>query len=110
MPIHAEDQRRYPVNWKAISNRIRFERAGGRCECEGGCGLHEGRRCGETHGQPARFANGLIVLTVAHLDHTPENCADENLRAMCQRCHLRYDREHHAESRAKRKTPPAPGA
>ncbi len=32
-----------------------------------------------------------VVLTVAHLDHTPENCADENLRAWCQRCHNTYD-------------------
>lgn len=23
-----------------------------------------------------------------------------NLRAMCQRCHFRYDAEHHAETRA----------
>ena len=36
-----------------------------------------------------------IVLTIAHLDHTPENCADENLRAWCQRHHLAYDAEHH---------------
>lgn len=40
-----------------------------------------------------------IVLTVAHLDHTPENCDPSNLKAMCQRCHLRYDRHHHAETR-----------
>ena len=32
-----------------------------------------------------------IVLTVAHLNHTPEDCADENLLHMCQGCHLRYD-------------------
>lgn len=32
-----------------------------------------------------------IVLTVAHLDHTPENCADDNLLHLCQRCHNRYD-------------------
>ena len=32
-----------------------------------------------------------VVLTIAHLDHTPENCDDENLRAWCQRCHLTYD-------------------
>jgi hypothetical protein len=32
-----------------------------------------------------------VVLTVAHLDHTPENCARENLRAWCQRCHNLYD-------------------
>lgn len=32
-----------------------------------------------------------IVLTVAHLNHTPEDCRPENLRAWCQRCHNRYD-------------------
>lgn len=37
----------------------------------------------------------IIVLTVAHLDHQPENCAPENLRAWCQRHHLAYDHQHH---------------
>lgn len=32
-----------------------------------------------------------VILTVAHLDHQPENCARENLRALCQRCHNDYD-------------------
>jgi 5-methylcytosine-specific restriction endonuclease McrA len=27
----------------------------------------------------------------AHLDHRPENCERENLRAWCQRCHNTYD-------------------
>jgi len=49
----------------------------------------------EVNGQPAKWARGRVVLTVAHLDHRPENCADENLKALCQRCHLRYDAEHH---------------
>lgn len=40
-----------------------------------------------------------IVLTVAHLDHQPENCDRSNLRAWCQRCHLWYDRHHHAQTR-----------
>lgn len=35
-----------------------------------------------------------VVLTVAHLDHTPENNDPTNLRAFCQFCHNRYDREH----------------
>lgn len=39
-----------------------------------------------------------IVLTVAHLDHQPENCDPQNLKAWCQRCHLHYDRDHHAET------------
>jgi hypothetical protein len=40
----------------------------------------------------------VVVLTVGHLDHTPENCAEENLRAWCQRCHLRYDAKHHGHT------------
>lgn len=32
-----------------------------------------------------------IVLTVAHLDHKPENCDDANLLHLCQSCHNRYD-------------------
>jgi hypothetical protein len=52
----------------------------------------------------------VIVLTVGHLDHTPENCAPANLRAWCQRHHLAYDQQHHAHTayatrRAARGTP-----
>jgi hypothetical protein len=104
MPIKPENRRRYPFNWRLISDRIRFDRAKGRCECEGECGLHRTtpgpRRCEEVHGQPAKWAKGRVVLTVAHLDHTPEHCANDNLKAMCQRCHLRYDREHHSRNSA----------
>ena len=104
MPIRKSQRRRYPPNWKAISHRIRFERAGGRCECRGECGEQHGVRCLALHGTPIEGnANGsLVVLTTAHLDHTPENCADGNLRAMCQRCHLAYDRAEHASTRARR--------
>jgi len=35
-----------------------------------------------------------IVLTVAHLDHQPENCDRANLKALCQRCHNSYDMPH----------------
>lgn len=37
----------------------------------------------------------VIVLTVAHLNHQPEDCRPENLAAMCQRHHLAYDAQHH---------------
>ena len=118
MPISKANRKRYPVNWKAISERIRFERAEARCECRGECGgQHTARhgypvegRCQRVHTEPipgkraCRLPSlrGRVVLTVAHLDHQPENCADGNLRAMCQACHLRYDREHHAETRRAR--------
>ena len=47
------------------------------------------------NGFPHPVTGSRVVLTVAHLDHVPENCAPENLKAMCQRCHLTYDAEHH---------------
>lgn len=102
MPIHPENRHRYPADWKDISARIRFTRAGGRCECAGQCGAHD-HRCEALNRAPSPYTGSKVVLTTAHLDHTPENCADDNLLAMCQRCHLRYDAAHHAESRARRK-------
>ena len=101
-PIRAENRARYPADWPQISKRIRFVRAVGRCECEGECGrgTHEGR-CPNRHGQPAYGTNSKVILTVAHLNHTPEDCDDANLKAMCQGCHLHYDREHHAQTAAR---------
>lgn len=91
MPIRAENRDRYPTDWPLISRFIRFDRAGGRCECRGECGHDHGGRCDAFHRQPHPLTTSKVVLTVAHLDHTPENCDDDNLRAMCQRCHLAYD-------------------
>jgi hypothetical protein len=44
-----------------------------------------------------------VVLTLAHLDHNPENNSDDNLRLLCCWCHLNYDKLHHKETRATRK-------
>lgn len=101
MPIRPENLHRYPPNWDTISRHIRFERAAGRCECEGECGrlTHVGR-CPNRHGALAYDSRKVVVLTTAHLDHVPENCDFANLRAMCQGCHLHYDRDHHRETAA----------
>ena len=102
MPIRPENRSRYPADWPQISKRIRFDRARSRCECDGRCGrgctsAPGARRCPYFRGD--LLASGaLVVLTVAHLDHTPENCDDTNLMAMCQACHLNYDRDHHAQT------------
>lgn len=55
-------------------------------------------------GQPAYGTGSKVVLTVAHLNHTPEDCADDNLKAMCQGCHLHYDLEHHLQTAAQSRT------
>ncbi len=47
----------------------------------------------------------VIVLTVAHLNHRPEDCRRANLRCMCQRHHLAHDAEHHrANAQATRRS------
>lgn len=104
MPIHPENKARYPKDWKAISERIRFKRAHGFCECAGECGYpHPKGTCDARHHHLHPITGSWVVLTVAHLDHTPENCAEENLKAMCQRCHLAYDAKHHAANRNRRR-------
>lgn len=99
-PIRPENRDRYPEDWDTISATIKH-RAGWRCECEGECGrgTHQGR-CPNLHLLPAYGSGSKVILTTAHLDHTPENCDGDNLKAMCQGCHLHYDREHHAATRA----------
>ena len=99
MPIRPENKHRYGADWAEFSRYIRFERAGGRCECEGECGrgTHEGR-CTNWHGGGAYGSGTRVVLTVAHLDHTPETRDESKVKAMCQGCHLHYDRGHHAQT------------
>lgn len=92
MPIKAENLKRYPENWGFIRMTI-LARAYNRCE-----GSPDYPDCRAENGEPHPVTDSKVVLTIAHLDHTPENCSPDNLKAWCQRCHLNYDREHHAET------------
>jgi 5-methylcytosine-specific restriction endonuclease McrA len=128
VPIKPENLALYPANWKSeIRPRI-LERDGHRCKFCGvpnhtticrvviagvlawadpvkrgvwysaadGSLLYSGFAIGEEEGRHTR-----IVLTIAHLhDPDPSNCDDENLAALCQRCHLRHDAPMHREHRA----------
>lgn len=86
MPIRPENKARYPENWKEIRADI-LKRADSRCEF---CGIKN---------YTIRENGSKVILTIAHLDHTPENCDYENLRALCQKCHNNYDKNHRAETR-----------
>lgn len=94
MPIRPENRARYPKDWKAIRARI-LERAGNAFE-----GSPDFPDCRAANYEPHPETGSKVVLTIAHLDHMPEHCDDDNLRAWCQRCHLWYDRHHHAKTRA----------
>lgn len=92
MPIRPENRSRYPKNWKAIVEQVR-ERSGNQCE-----GSPDYPDCRAANGKPHPETGSKVVLTTAHLDHVPENCDLSNLRHWCQRCHLNYDKHHHAET------------
>lgn len=105
MPIRPENAALYPDNWDEIADYIKWDRAEGRCECDGRCGdphchgLKHGR-CNAKHGEPHPVNGKKTVLTCAHLDdRNPANCDEDNLGGYCARCHIIYDREQHAESR-----------
>lgn len=101
MPIKAENKKLYPDDWQEISDRIRFGRAEWRCECLGECGRGHAGRCEARHNRPHPATGSMVILTTAHLDHTPQNVDEANLRAMCQACHLTYDAKHHAQTAAR---------
>lgn len=90
MPIKPENKNRYPANWKEIRTAI-LKRANNCCEF---CGIPN---------YTIRDNGSKVVLTIAHLDHTPENCDPSNLRALCQKCHNSYDAEHRKLTRAQTK-------
>ncbi len=95
MPIRPSEKARYPTDWKIVSVLAR-ERAGNRCQ-----GTPQFPECRAINGEEHPDTGSRVVLTVAHMDHTPENSTDQtNLRALCQRCHLNYDAKHHAKNAA----------
>jgi len=97
MPIRAEQKVLYPADWKQISLRVR-ERSGWTCEfCQ------EARQ-----GEPHPITRSKVVLTVAHLDHDPTNRDEDDMAAMCQRCHLTYDAPLHAANAARTRRAKAP--
>ena len=85
MPV---DWSRYPRNWKRIRRGI-IRRSAGRCEW-----------CAAENYQPHPVTASRVVLTIAHMNHDTTDNADENLKALCQRCHNRYDREHRNKNSA----------
>jgi hypothetical protein len=87
----------YPENWKEIRARVleRAKNADGisQCECHGECGReHKGSRCLHLqYGRLTTKSKYKVILTTAHLCHTP-NCARlDHLKSMCQPCHQIFD-------------------
>lgn len=124
MPINSDKRKLYPPDWKLRSRFIRFYRARNKCEVCGApngqiilrgddCYMTEDGRvfCDRTgkllgHSRMSEFPAyrmTRVILTVAHLDHDVTNNSFFNLRAMCQKCHLRYDMKRHISNRRRNK-------
>lgn len=70
----------YPDDWDDIAFRIKCE-AGWKCE-----------KCGRQCRFPGdSFDTHRRTLTVAHINHVTMDSRDENLVALCPKCHLEYD-------------------
>ncbi len=53
----------------------------------------------EVEDLPVQVRTTRVVLATAHRDHDATNNRPRNLVALCQRCHLQYDREAHRRRR-----------
>jgi len=124
MPI---DYKKYPANWKTVIRPDILKRAKDCCEDCGLKNYSVGSRVNGkfiptagniTHDKAGNGELGfklamelvkhcnescddkliIIVLTIAHLDHDITNNDYNNLKALCQKCHLNYDKEHHSKN------------
>ena len=89
----------YPSDWETIALEVK-ESVGWKCEeCGKQCRrpgqsfldfaypfLESGQMDSDDLDHPQRF-----TLTVAHLNHKPEDCRPENLKALCAPCHCQMD-------------------
>lgn len=95
MPIRPENLARYPKEWSSVIVPRIARRSGNRCECTGQCGVAHlddpAGRCRAGNGELHPITGSMVVLTVMHLNHQPEDCRAENLLHGCQRCHNLYD-------------------
>ena len=121
MPIRAENRWLYPIDWRQLSDAIRFERAASRCEhCQrphlarvahlgdGRWWDAERRRWRDGRGRRVRVATAdlaaivrvtRVYIACAHLNHDPTDNAPRNLAALCQRCHMIHDAAEHRRRR-----------
>lgn len=101
MPISPDRMKLYPggsirsKEWKAFRKSI-LERAENRCE-----GTPHFPACRAENGKAHPDTGSRVVLTIAHMDHDETHADPERCRALCQRCHLRWDAPRHRASAAR---------
>lgn len=90
MPINYKE---YHPKWTLI-RRLILKRANNCCE-----GSPKFPGCRAANNLPHPETGSKVILTIAHLNHDKESNSFENLKALCQRCHLHHDLAHHVFNR-----------
>jgi hypothetical protein len=124
MPINYKN---YPKNWKSEIRPAILERANNKCEFCGvenhiaifrgilnGIEVYQNDKADIFNAENSEYLDNdyyapieapetrkaiKVVLTIAHLDHDTTNNDPENLKALCQRCHNRYDMKQRVHNR-----------
>jgi hypothetical protein len=126
MPIRPEFRQFYGPEWREVTRPRILARAGNKCEhCGKPNGeqietrlsprtfdglmfwclitTESERRWFDKEGKPVTPPRHYeterrlrVVICLAHLNHTPGDDRDDNLKALCQWCHLRHDKTKHA--------------
>jgi hypothetical protein len=106
------DYSKYPKDWKTVIRPKILKRENNCCKF---CGVENNRlihRYGKEKDEWEYWPEGMqsevwsleglkstkIVLTISHLDHDTTNNDYKNLAALCQKCHLSHDKEHHMKN------------
>ena len=110
MPISAERMKLYPgggthsKEWKAFRATLLL-RAGNCCE-----GTPQHPECRAANGKPHPETGGMVVLTIAHMDHDESHADPARCRALCQRCHNKWDAPHRKVNAARTRRMKSPQA
>jgi len=88
------DYKLYHPEWFTRIRPDILNRSGKQCE---NCGKKE----------YSTYFNGIkevrVILSISHQDHDINNNNYNNLKALCAKCHMQYDRPKHLETIAKNK-------
>jgi len=84
MPIDYKD---YHPEWKTRIRPDILKRADNKCEF---CDIPN---------YSTNVRGTKVILTISHQDHNKDNNDYENLKALCQACHLKYDMDRHVANR-----------
>lgn len=108
MPISAERMKLYPGGsirskvWLEFRANI-IERAENRCE-----GTPQHPDCRAENGTAHPETGGKVVLTIAHMDHDESHADPDRCRALCQRCHNKWDAPHRKVNAARTRRSKSP--